>query len=142
MFVPVVSTIKWNETKPNYYLKDENKLAISCEKVPSCGVTYIHGQVLHSAVVCRTSVDYGRTRKRNITTDHRKSVLTFMDVMQDIGKYCKWLAVIKSAVRELLNVFIKCKGVNEGQIIIIFKKQQNYCTYYIWLCISMYLWKP
>ena len=37
----------------------------------------------------------------------------------------------------MLNVFIKCKGLNEGQIIIIFKQQQKYCTYlYIYVPVE------
>ena len=45
--------------------------------------------------------------------------------------------LIKSAVRELLNVFIKCKGVNEGQIIIIFKQQQLYILH-----MAVYIYVP
>ncbi len=52
-----------------------------------------------------------------------------MDVMQDIGKYCMWL--FKSAVREMLNVFIMYLLSVRGQIIIIFKQQQKYYTYYM-----------
>ncbi len=59
-----------------------------------------------------------------------------MDVMQDIentvcGCWQTHQIRRKGNAECIYNVFIKCKGVNEGQIIIIFKQQQKYCTYYM-----------